>query len=485
MIFNFKKMFHLYFYLVFPLILGLNNSYSNLAILKFKTYYPYLIENNLNDNSFNHIDYVNSIHLSQIYLEIEIGNESNYINNNSQTLNVIIDMYQDYFILTDSYFKNPAFHNNILCNYNISLSPTFKEKETPKIILSQKPCSCQGEDSFIIYTNISLNEYKYIRLGFIIDYCNKITKLCGNIGLHRTIKNIKNYYFLPQIFNLSNISEHFWTLKYSNDSIDEGIIVFGKIPFENSQISNKKEVNIINIYSKNRNWEILMDELIFEGYNNSDIIKKEEFLDVIISHEIEGLEFSDIYFDKLFNTFFRDYIIDNICSSFKVNKTYIIIKCKGDKFGIKNIKQFPKITFYKYKDSFNFSFEGEDLFYFKNNVYYFKIIKNLARLNKITLGRLLIRKYLLYFNPDKNEIYFYKDIQKNDIFKKINEQLFIITCIIFVLLIVLLLFLAGFLLGKRLYKVRKKLTYELNENFIYINDNKSSSNIFLELSIKK
>lgn len=479
-------MIHIYFYFLFPLILGLYLNHSNIAILKFKTYYPYLTENSLNINNFNHIDYINSIHLSQIYLQIETGNESNYTNNKSQILNVIIDMNQDYFISTDTYFKNPTFHNNILCNYNISLSSTFEDKEMPKLILSQKPFSCQGEDSFKIYTNISLNEYNYIRMGFIIDFCHKNTKLCGNIGLYRSFRNIKNYYFLPQIFNLSNISEHFWTLKYAKNSSEEGIIVFGGIPFENSQMYDKKEENIIKIYSKNRNWEILMDELIFEGYNNSDIPRKEEFIDIIISPEIEGLEFSDIYFDKLFNNFFREYIIDNICSSFKVNKTYIIIKCKGEKFGINNIKQFPKITFYKFKDKFNFSFEGEDLFYFKNNVYYCKIIKNLARLKKFTLGRLLLRKYLLSFNYEKNEIYFYKDIQKNDILNKnINNKLIAITCIIFITLLAILLVFSGFLLGKMLYKVRKKLVYELNENYLYVNDTKSSSNIFLELSFQK
>lgn len=51
-----------------------------------------------------------------------------------------------------------------------------------------------------------------------------------------------------------------------------------------------------------------------------------------------------------------------------------IIVCYGDKFGKNDINKFPKIVFSKYKLNFNISFENDELFYYKDNKYFFKNI---------------------------------------------------------------------------------------------------------------
>ena len=369
---------------------------SNIAVLKFKTFYPFITnqkENLKNKIDFNNIDFLNSIHLSKIYLELEIGNEMDYTKNTNQTLNTIIDMNQRYLVSTDLYFKNPiSFNNYFLCNYNISLSSSFKEKKIPLLLTSQKPLACQGEETFKIYSNNFLNKYNFIRMGFIIDLCHKETNLCGNIGLDKSYFNFKNYYFLPQIYKALNISEFSWTLIYSNNKKDEGIFIFGDIPQNYLEDINKDKNNTIKIYSKNLKWEILIDEIIIEGYNNLNLIRENEFFRVDISPEIEGLEFHAKYFDELYNIFFKKYIDRNICKIKNTNETYIIIYCDAFRFGKNDINKFPRIIFNKFKNGLKFYFNGEDLFYYNNNKYFFMIIKNLSYQNKFTLGRLFLKK---------------------------------------------------------------------------------------------
>ena len=101
---------------VFLLIKSDKNN-TNIVSLKFKTYYPYTNNSNVNPNAFEAADYYENIHESKIYLEVGVGNESNFETNTNQTLNVIVDLKETIFSTTDLYFeKNTVENNKILCN---------------------------------------------------------------------------------------------------------------------------------------------------------------------------------------------------------------------------------------------------------------------------------------------------------------------------------------------------------------------------------
>ena len=100
---------------------------SGIITIKFKTYFPY-IENKESD--LNGEDYYKKIHLSKLYLELNIGNETSFEKGKNQTLNTIINLKEITFVTTNIYFKEyTEINNNLLCFYNTSKSLTFKESK--------------------------------------------------------------------------------------------------------------------------------------------------------------------------------------------------------------------------------------------------------------------------------------------------------------------------------------------------------------------
>ena len=73
-------------------------------------------------------------------------------------------------------------------------------------------------------------------------------------------------------------------------------------------------------------------------------------LEIKINPDIEGLEFPEIYFQKIEQAFFQEYYNKSICHIEKCDRIYYVIQCdEGDqKFSDKNVKSFPKISFNLY-----------------------------------------------------------------------------------------------------------------------------------------
>ena len=142
---------------------------------------------------------------------------------------------------------------------------------------------------------------------------------------------------------------------------------------------------------------------------------------------------------------------------------------------MKNIKEFPQIVFTKYKYNFNISFKNEDLFYFKNNKYYFKIFCKYNQYKRFALGRIFLKNYLTVFNSDKKQIYFYNKLNEENISKTFYEKNK--TLIIILILIGFIIFLfTGIFIGKLLFKERKRLANELNDKYEYKTNNNTNTN---------
>ena len=97
---------------------------TDILVLRFKTFYPLNSNISQNNTDYNINDFVNSYLSSQIYLEFETGNETDYQKGTNQILNTFINSKTTSFIL-----RNKIKNNSVLCNYNSSLSTTFKSKE--------------------------------------------------------------------------------------------------------------------------------------------------------------------------------------------------------------------------------------------------------------------------------------------------------------------------------------------------------------------
>ena len=356
--------YFLCFFFMFQGIISIENI-KNIAVIKFKTYYP-MISNILNDNyNFVERDYVKSIVLSKIYLELEIFDEKNNKTGTKQVLNTFFDSNANTFSFISPNNIYNSEETNFLCNYNISLSDSL-EVNTDKNIL---------EENFKIYSDFSMSKYNYIPLKCYKRDLND--SICGKIGVDLLLQfNSDKTNFVPQILKHLNTSDKSYAFKYLNNSNnDEGIFILGDI-YNYLNNSEYNESDLISFYSQTTTWEISMDSIILEGYNisSNDIY---DYIYVSISPEYEGLVFSEYYINILNNIFFDKYFKDNICriESVGSNPTYTIVSCDGNKFGKNDILKFPKIIFTRFKFDFNITFDGEELFYYKNNRYFFRVYK--------------------------------------------------------------------------------------------------------------
>ena len=288
-----------------------------------------------------------------------------------------------------------------------------------------------------------------------------------------------SYNFISQLHSIFNLSDYSLIFNYSSKNSDEGIFILGNMP--HVYMPDKFNIdNLISIYSKNMK-EPIIDFVKFD-LGGKKIKKKDESISIKINPDIEGIEFPEYYFKYIEDIFFQEYYNKTICQikDGSTKRLYRIIQCDGKKFGNENIKSFPKITFYiDMNYNFSISFNGEDLFYYKNNKYFFKITEKALEDNFI-FGRMLFKKYITILNQDKRQIFFYNDNSNSNNETKSNHQnefnieykiLIIIACIV----CSLMFFPLGLYFGKKIFTKRKKVAYELNDEYDYSpaeNDNK-------------
>jgi len=444
---------------------------TKFASLKFKTYYPLSLNQIYNRTYFEIDDYMDSYHFSKIYLEIETGNESNFKTNTNQTLNVIIDLKEKIFSTISHYFERSNKDNILkLCHFNTSKSTTFTEDQFYFDFgeVNIYSLSSYAKEYFKIYSDLELINNNITRLNLVNTIDHKDMQVCGNIGLIYTTITIKNNKyeqnnFIKQLYTNLNLPEISYYFNYSISS-DEGIFIVGNMP--HVYLPQKYSVDdLLPLYSSNpKEPKIFFDEMKIEGYN---IKNADEQFQVLLTPDIEGFEFPEEYFNHIKTFFFDKYINESICQIESFRKIYEIIYCdNNNKF---NISNFPKIYFNNVDKDFLVYFDGKDLFYFKDNKYFFKIIKNKDK-DFFTFGRLFFQKYIAIFNFDKKQIYFYKnnikgkdknDINVNNEDNKSNVYLILM---IIAIIVAIILFPLGLYLGKKLFEKRNKKAYELNDD---------------------
>ena len=446
------------------------NNNSNIISLKFKTYYPYTNNYKYNPSYFDAVDYYNNIHMSKIYLELGVGNESDFEENTNQILNIIVDLNEIIFYTTNIYFKKYTIeNNNLLCKYNSSKSKTLSQSDGFYPIDGIKTLCSYARESFKVFTDLSLKKYNITNINFVNTINHNISNICGNIGLTYLHSESHAYNFIAQLHSIFDLSEFSLLFNYSSKDSDNGIFIVGSMP--HIYLPERYHIdNLVYIYSTNmKEPTILLDELQIEEYKFDN---NEEQLTVKITPDIEGIEFPELYFKKIEELFFQEFYNKSICNVEICNRIFRVIQCDAsmERFGEKNIKSFPKITFNKNKsNNFSISFNGEDLFYYKNNKYFFKIVENV--LDKyFVFGRILFKKYTTVLNPDKRQIFFYsnkEDKENENINIETESDLKYIFIIIGYILLIIIIFILGICFGKQFFKKRAKRAYELNDDFEY------------------
>ena len=457
----------------------INENSPHIAVIPFRIFYPPKIYN----YSFSCRDYFETIHSSLPYLEIEIGDnikvknltkeEQLKLKDKKQILSlfIVIDDYS--FYIDDNYFYSEE--KKKLCRYSTSLSTTY-EIDPAKNIIQKNKYSVIANDYLKIFSDISLNNYEKIKIEFKHNYDkNKnILFACGKVGLLTSSNKLKTEVnFINQIHsNLENIDYSF-SFQFQNDNIeknDNGLFIIGLESYE----KYKKE-ELISIYSKQKStgakyeWRFKFDQITINNqlYDFND----EEF---VFKPEVEGIEIPYSFYEKLNYLFFRSFFTSKICQTEIVNNFYIMISCSAENFTIKDIKKFPQINFLRYQIGYNFTFFGEELFYQKDNIYYFKIISYLEKFKTdFKLGKIFLRKYPVIFNPESKSIFFYKNnynnINKNhnDNEKKKKNIALLTFSYIFISTVFLLV---GIYFGRKFCNMRRKIyANELeDDNYVYI-----------------
>ena len=284
-----------------------------------------------------------------------------------------------------------------------------------------------ASDYFKIFSDLSLSKYNMVKMGFQHIFYPDKSKVpfgCGTIGLLVPNKNPYLLYmavnFIYQLhFKIKNIDYSF-SFKYNNnknnDDINEGLFIVGLESLEKNK--NTELIQIYNMqttYAKKPEWKLSSNK-IFIG-NESFFFKANE---LIIKTDIEGIEIPYVFYDKLKSKFFNHYFKEQICKYEIINHCYVTF-CDSNKFSSKDIQSFPKINIVKFNLGFNFTFSGEELFYKRDNKYFFKIISHFINSkSSFSLGRIFLKKYNVIFNPDSKSMHFYKN--NNDSIEGYKEE---------------------------------------------------------------
>ena len=109
------------------LIYIFNNLSPNLAVLPLKLYYE---SYTLNENDFSSIDFLDSIHSSKPYLEIEVGNNIKSSFDNTQIMTIFLSIDDYNFYIDDNYFTDEK--KNLICRYSSKLSTSYEINDNIK-----------------------------------------------------------------------------------------------------------------------------------------------------------------------------------------------------------------------------------------------------------------------------------------------------------------------------------------------------------------
>ena len=288
---------------------------SNIAVIPFKTFY---IPNKKITNSFSSKEYVDIIHSSSLYLEIEVGKNIKQTNltkedelkikNNKQFMSLFITLDDYNFYIDDNYFFDKE--KKLICRYSSQLSTSYEIGQSNNKLQNNEKNAIFAIDYFKIYSDISMNKYNMIKMEFkhSLDNTKNISFACGKTGLLVPSNKLYIYSgvnFINQIHNNIENIDYSFIIKYnkSNEEMNDGILIIGQESYEKY---NKEE--LIPIYTKPNSYGSIIDwrfevDQISIGSQFFEI-NNEEF---IIKTDFEGIEIPYSFYKELNKIYFNNY----------------------------------------------------------------------------------------------------------------------------------------------------------------------------------
>ena len=383
------------------------------------------------------------------------------------------------FIILPIYYESPE--KNEFNNFN------FIKKIYTNISLGYPPQNLK--------VNLNLNESKFLISKELYNISNSFTNdIINENNFYEKIKlvinsnpnNFNNYiyknkeYYINYNFYITENKENIFGLKLSNNCLlfNENLIYFLKrqnylkenvfyFDFEKNLLIigiqpyefNKEKYNNINYFSintlDNDKTSIKFDKIIIGNnkynLNNNNII----YFDV----NYYGIKGTKEYYNYINKEYFNKYYKNNLCKKeYDNNIENIIIICNKKI----NINNFPDLSFISNHINNSLVLTKNDLFYKKNNKYYFLISFDKYQNDNWSLGLIFMKKYQPIFEEEKNIIRFYINNQINYKNHKIKIKFLLNLFFLFIILLLTIL-----LIKYYLNKPRKIRANELEENVEY------------------
>ena len=467
------------------------NKYSSpsLAVLPVKLF---SVPDNYTDDILSASDYLDAIHSSLLYLEIEVGKSikndiklptefESKIKNKKLFLSIFLVIDDFSFYIDDNYFYNEE--KNLICRYSSTLSSSYEIKQD---LESKYRHSIYASDYFKIYSDITLEKYNLVQIIFrhSLSVNKNISFSCGKAGLLYNAESQDQHSeinFMHQIHSSLNYVDYSFMFKFdeskSQNEIENGLLIIGA----ESYVKNNEKYELYSLYTKSKNsmskqeWRFDAEKIII-GNKNLEL-DGEEF---IIKTEIEEIEIPYAFQEIIDNDFFNKYYQKNICVKEELYSYYIVIYCHCKNFTIDDINNFPKIQFSNRDIRFDFLFLGKELFYRKGERYFLRLITRIESNSKvIKLGRIFLRKYNVIFNSDSKMMTFYKISSNKQSIQKMENQNSKNGFLIFLsyAFICILFLLIGFYFGRKFCIFRRKrYANELDDNNYVYETNKKDIN---------
>lgn len=356
--------------------------------------------------------------------------------------------------ISSSSMKN--FENTI--KFNENESSTFKTSNiSSHYMYNEFSFAMDGRDKLEIEKNKIINNFSFL----LIKEMN--VSLSGLIGLKLVEVYMTNdFNFIQQLKGKKLIKEIVYFVLYDNKKDFEGKFFIGSYPHEIFNDENYNEKNFIFVkagINKNQiDYVLNFDNIFTNSVNlrNTRCLIRYEFGFILGSKEYQILIETHYFKDKLFE--------EKKCFKYVFLGKYLTFYCNKNEI---DKKEFKNIKFFLHDFNFNFVFDFDDLFYLKDNFYYFLIVFDLDSDNNFhwILGMPFIKKYLIVFDLDKKIIGFYNNNiiiknGKNNIFFYVFWYIFLIGIII-----VLVFYILRFVYFK---KNKRIIANELNEGIYYV-----------------
>jgi hypothetical protein len=414
------------------------------------------------------------------------------------------------------FLSNDACYSSTKSSYNPFLSNSYKNTTDYIDLHANLKKYCRAIEKCSIYNDLYLNKNISINnISFLFGvnvFAGKIdnsSKICGKLGLqiYNSKNQFRNDYFVNSLKQSKIIDSYTWTILYLNSSIEkndilnytnkehDGILICGISEEDYNYIFRTKNIKTVKAEARTSDslyWDIISVKVSYEYTKNKQ--GNYESLDnrITFSNQINHIICTEYYFNSIKSTFFDEPIKNNICTIIEKVQPMgsNIIVC--DKEIMKQISEFPKISFYHKELDFIFELTYKDLFIEYNNKILFLVVYNSYGQNIWYFGKIFMKKYPFVFDYDKKTISFVNvyNINKSDNDQSNSPEMdeneysfWYFFKIIIIIILIILGIIVGVFIGRMLwYKNRKKRANELDDDYEYSKDKMNNKNEILNLN---